>query len=126
MASGHKLDKPRGDYHDLARESQHHSHRILECGHAHVPHIDCSQQGNLTAPRARSLHIVQRSLTGISGSGIELENARSAEIVPNDVDVRRLPSGLSSAHEEGQFKIVQLCLQHTFLYMFRVCDLGWW
>lgn len=37
-----------------------------------LPHIDCSQQGNLTARRARSLHIVHRSLTGISGSGMEL------------------------------------------------------
>jgi len=44
----------------------------IERSFAQLPHIDCSQQGNLTARRARSLHIVHRSLTGISGSGMEL------------------------------------------------------
>lgn len=47
-----------------------------EVGYLQLSQIDCSQHGRREAPRASSLQMVHRSLTGISGNGIGLFTVR--------------------------------------------------
>lgn len=47
-----------------------------EVDYLQLSQIDCSQHGRREAPRASSLQMVHRSLTGISGNGIGLFTVR--------------------------------------------------